>query len=80
LNLWLSGIYYQSGGLAFALQYIGIEIAVTVIEGVLLLFLAPRLAKKKERIRLRSIVYVVAANLLSLLLGLRISEIFPNLF
>ena len=80
LYLWLSGIYYQSGGLAFALQYIGIEIAVTVIEGVLLLFLAPRLAKKKERIRLRSIVYVVAANLLSLLLGLRISEIFPNLF
>ena len=80
LNLWLAKINYQNGGLAFTLQYIGLEIAVTAIEAALLLIFAPRLARAAKRIRLRVILYAITANLASLLFGLWISDFFPTWF
>ena len=79
LNLLLAWIGYKNGELAFMLRYIGCEILVTVIEVLLLCFLAPRLSQRPG-VQRRAILYAVLANLSSLFLGLWISLYLPGIF
>ncbi len=79
LNLLLARISYKNGALAFMLRYIGCELLVTVIETLLLCFLAPRLSQRPG-VQRRAILYAFSANLSSLLLGLWISLYLPSLF
>ena len=60
--------------------YILLELAVTGIEAGVYAFLLPGTDHKEEKVRHNAAVYAIAANVLSFVAGLALSELFPILF
>ena len=60
--------------------YILLELAVTGIEAAAYAYLLPGTDHKEEAVRHNAAVYAIAANVLSFLGGLALSELFPILF
>ncbi len=60
--------------------YVLLELAVTGIEAGVYAFLLPHIDHKEEAVRRHAAMYAIAANVLSFLGGLALSEIFPILF
>ncbi len=79
LNLSLARTGYLNGAQVLVQRYISLEALVMLIEGAILFFLAPRRCDL-ARPRLRAVLYAVAANLCSLVLGLIVSDLIPSVF
>lgn len=60
--------------------YVLLELAVTGIEAGVYAFLLPHIDHKEEAVRHNAAIYAIAANVLSFLGGLALSEVFPFLF
>ena len=60
--------------------YVLLELAVTGIEAGVYAFLLPHIDHKEEAVRHNAAIYAIAANVLSFLAGLALSEVFPFLF
>lgn len=60
--------------------YVLLELAVTGIEAAAYAFLLPGTDHKEETVRRHAAMYAIAANVLSFLGGLALSEVFPFLF
>ena len=71
----------QEGSRGFIIfWYVLLELAVTGIEAGVYAFLLPHIDHKEEAVRHNAAIYAIAANVLSFLAGLALSEIFPILF
>ena len=71
----------QEGSRGFIIfWYVLLELAVTGIEAGVYAFLMPHIDHKEEAVRHNAAIYAIAANVLSFLAGLALSEIFPILF
>ena len=71
----------QEGSRGFIIfWYVLLELAVTGIEAGAYAFLLPGTDHKEEAVRHNAAVYAIAANVLSFLGGLALSELFPILF
>lgn len=71
----------QEGSRGFIIfWYVLLELAVTGIEAGVYAFLLPHIDHKEEAVRHNAAIYAIAANVLSFLAGLALSEVFPFLF
>lgn len=71
----------QEGSRGFIIfWYVLLELAVTGIEAGVYAFLLPHIDHKEEAVRHNAAIYAIAANVLSFLGGLALSEVFPFLF
>lgn len=60
--------------------YVLLELAVTGIEAGVYAFLLPHIDHREKSVRRHAAIYAIAANVLSFLGGLALSEVFPFLF
>lgn len=65
---------------AIIFWYILLELAVTGIEAAAYAYLLPGTDHKEEAVRHNAAIYAIAANVLSFVAGLALSEVFPILF
>lgn len=79
LNVLLNMIAYRSGPLAFVLNYIWMEAAVFVIEGVVYALTLRRLAKDPEK-RVHPWIYALVANVVSFAAGMALARVIPGIF
>lgn len=79
LNLLLNLVNYQAGQRAFVLAYVGLEVLVFVIEAVLYSRVLGRWGEKSRR-RCFYIIYALAANSASFVIGMLIAKAIPGIF
>lgn len=79
LNLALNLINFRSGGGAFMLEYLKLELLVIILEAVVYSVLMRIFLARKRHIMI-PILYSVVANALSLIAGMYIAELVPGIF
>lgn len=79
LNIALNVVNYNSGYFAFVFLYIVLEIAVFILEAVMYALAFPRLSEKTQRIP-KAVIYSLAANALSFVVGYITAKLVPGIF
>ncbi len=80
LNILLNTVNYYSGGLAFLLSYILMEVLVFVIEASVYSALFTKYSADKLSKKRYAVLYALIANTVSFYLGLQIAKIIPGIF